>query len=108
MARWTASPYRSGHLCPSFGTGGVARTGLTNGTGTSIAVQPDGRLVWAGSAAGAGGVSDFAVARFTSTGTLDPSFGNGGVVLTAFAGTISQGADAVLALRDLLQLVHRW
>ena len=37
-----------------------------------------------------GGVSDFALARYTSTGTLDTSFGSGtGKVTTDFSGFVS-------------------
>ena len=39
--------------------------------------QDDGRLVGAG---GAG--TDFAVVRYTAGGTLDPTFGTGGIVTT--------------------------
>jgi uncharacterized delta-60 repeat protein len=45
----------------------------------AVVVQPDGRIVVAGFVAGSGG---FAVARLDPRGRLDPTFGNGGRVLT--------------------------
>lgn len=68
-----------GDLDPSFGSGGqvIADFGsIANG----VALQPDGKLVVAGRSTGAG----FAVARYLSGGTLDPSFGSGGEVTTVF------------------------
>jgi uncharacterized delta-60 repeat protein len=67
-----------------------------------ISIQPDGRILIAGLAPGAGesadGLpSDFVLARLLSTGELDPSFGNGGVVRTDFGADDSPGA---LTLQD--------
>lgn len=45
--------------------------------------QPDGRIVVAGSTYAADGHHDFALARYTTAGVLDPSFGTGGLVTTA-------------------------
>jgi uncharacterized delta-60 repeat protein len=45
--------------------------------------QPDGRIVLAGSTYATGGQRDFALARYTTAGVLDPTFGTGGVVSTA-------------------------
>jgi uncharacterized delta-60 repeat protein len=43
----------------------------------SLAIQPDGRIVAGGSVE-----TDFLLFRFNLDGSLDPSFGNGGVVVT--------------------------
>jgi len=70
-----------GVLDPTFGTGGVATTSL--GTtfafyGADVAIQPDGRIVGAGYALGAGPNDiDFLVVRWLD-GTPDPGFGIGG------------------------------
>lgn len=68
----------------TFGTGGITRTPV--GTGEDIANamvrQPDGRIVIAGSTIVAGGHRDFVVARYTTAGVLDASFGTGGLVTT--------------------------
>jgi uncharacterized delta-60 repeat protein len=53
------------------------------GAGTALLVH-EGGLVVAG--AGEGQAADFLLARFDTTGRLDPAFGDGGVVLTDFAG----------------------
>ncbi|MGH3089855.1 MAG: hypothetical protein ACRDSJ_21455, partial [Rubrobacteraceae bacterium] len=47
-----------------------------------VALQPDGKLVAAGSAIGVGTGRDFALARYDADGELDPSFGDGGKILT--------------------------
>ena len=74
-----------GALDVSFGTGGALRTnfGGTYDWAYATAIQPDGRILAAG-VSNARGTYDFALARYTSTHELDPSFGDGGVVLTDF------------------------
>lgn len=79
-----------GALDMDFGIGGILTPhfGNEDNYATDVAVQPDGRLVLAGFAwVGTGW--DFALARFTPGGVLDPSFGNGGKVTTDF----QQGGD---------------
>ena len=73
----------------SFGAAGFASApGSTDnliGTTGELALQPDGKIVWAGSAAVTveGSQSTvWEVARFNASGTLDASFGTGGVVTT--------------------------
>lgn len=67
-----------------FGTLGIVRTPI--GTGEDFAnamvLAPDGAITLAGAAVAADGRRDFALARFTSTGALDPTFGTGGIVTT--------------------------
>lgn len=72
---------------PSFGHGdGIAAFRLGFGTyepgatALSEAVQPDGKVVVAGFSDDGAGDSDFLIARLTTAGALDPSFGAGGVV----------------------------
>jgi uncharacterized delta-60 repeat protein len=48
---------------------------------TAVAVQPDGKIVVAGSTTSAAGNADMAVLRLNPDGTLDPSFGQGGKVV---------------------------
>jgi Domain of unknown function (DUF5122) beta-propeller len=45
---------------------------------SAVAIQPDGRIVAAGTVLD----RDFALARYTSSGKLDGSFGSGGKVRT--------------------------
>jgi uncharacterized delta-60 repeat protein len=74
-----------GTLDASFGVGGALRTnfGGTYDWAYATAIQPDGRILAAG-VSDAHGTYDFAVARYTSTQRLDPTFGDHGVVLTDF------------------------
>lgn len=77
---------RDGVLDPTFGSGGKVRTAIGSGSDTAnaIAVQPDGKIVVAGSAVMMGTGQDFALVRYLPDGTLDASFGDGGRVTTSF------------------------
>ena len=74
-----------GSLDSSFGTGGMVTTNFGNNSGSlfyAAAVQSDGKII----AAGQNG-SQIALARYTSNGSLDSSFGSGGAVVTSVAGS---------------------
>jgi uncharacterized delta-60 repeat protein len=78
-----------GTLDASFGAGGKVTTDI-RGTDSSdfawaVTLQPDGKLVVAGSTAGPTGDA-FALARYTPSGNLDGTFGSGGKVITGFGG----------------------
>jgi uncharacterized delta-60 repeat protein len=75
----------NGTLDTSFGgTGQVTLSyGITRDLGYALALQPDGKIIVGGMARIAGTGDDLALARFDSSGNLDPSFGNGGTVTTA-------------------------
>ena len=62
--------------------------------GLSTVLQPDGSVIVAGFAGTADG-NVFALARYTSMGQLDASFGSGGKVTTAFSET-ALGRSVVL------------
>jgi len=67
---------------PNFGTSGtngITRTpiGTSEDIANAMVLQPDGRIVLAGSTYATGGQRDFVLARYTSAGGFDPSFGNG-------------------------------
>jgi uncharacterized delta-60 repeat protein len=81
VARYDAS----GNLDPSFGVGGKAQSGLAQALGTAVALQADGKIVVGGSV-GSILLHDFALARFNSDGSLDSTFGAGGIVTTDFFG----------------------
>jgi uncharacterized delta-60 repeat protein len=94
-----------GRLDPTFGRNGVASAAFTNflNAPSAMALLPDGRIVVVGSATSADGTTnEFAIARYTPRGQLDPSFGQGGKVTTNFVGVRPGGASnpatAVLAL----------
>ena len=85
----------------TFGVAGRVNTDF-NGSADrawAVLVQPDDRIVVAGHAATStplGPNNDFAVARYTSMGDLDISFGNGGKVMTTIGGRTDLGAAAAL------------
>ena len=94
---------QAGDLDNTFGVGGKVLTDISgeNDEGQDVALQPDGKIVVAGFSpivAGAGLVQ-FAVARYLPDGSLDPGFGNGGVVLTSF-GSINALAQTVALQAD--------
>src|SRR5436190_3031392 len=77
----------NGTLDQTFGTGGVATTdfsGSTDDIAYALAVQRDNKIVLGGRS-GAYPTFNFALARYTSTGQLDQTFGTGGKVLTPVA-----------------------
>ena len=79
LARYTTN----GKLDPSFGRRGKVLTRLGSGVGVAeaaaVAIQRDGKIVAAG-----GGAGYFALARYSASGTLDPTFGTAGRVMTRF------------------------
>lgn len=80
----------------SFGVGGIVTTRVAGTAGASaVALQPDGKIVVAGSAVAAGD-ADFYLARYLPDGTLDPMFGAGGAVRTSLGGLDWAGGVAVL------------
>jgi uncharacterized delta-60 repeat protein len=91
---------RDGSLDRSFGSHGTVRVDLAAGDfdqANALAVLPNGKLATAGFAVTANGGYDFALTRYRPNGTLDLSFGVGGVVLTDFGGTDEASALAVQA-----------
>jgi uncharacterized delta-60 repeat protein len=95
------SPF-PGTLDTSFGDGGISVTHSQCYALNAITVQPDGKFVVAGfSNEPTKPGADFAVARFNADGTLDATFGDGGVVLTDVTGSDSRDvASAVAVLSD--------
>jgi uncharacterized delta-60 repeat protein len=88
-----------GKLDQSFGSGGrvVTPVGGGDAAASAIALQPDGKIVVAGYGSN-GTDDDSAVARYLSDGTLDPSFGDGGIALTDLGG--ADRAEAVALQPD--------
>lgn len=84
-SRLALARYRpDGALDRSFGRGGKVLTALGPAPGaTELAIQPDGKLVAAGSTTFAREErSRFALARYRPDGALDRRFGRGGRVVT--------------------------
>jgi uncharacterized delta-60 repeat protein len=85
MARYT----EGGMLDPSFGNAGrvtsqLSPAGMPSSTGIGQVIQPDGKIVLAGSAEELDGTTALAIARYTSEGQLDATFGTSGVVKGQF------------------------
>ncbi len=93
-----------GNLDATFGTGGVVTTDRgPNDQLNGVAIQLDGKIV-VGGLIYSGAQYDFAVARYETDGSLDSSFGTGGVVTTdfganarAFGIRLASGGKIVLA-----------
>jgi len=64
----------NGQLDPSFGTGGIANANYFSDMATGIAVQPSGKILFAGRIYDSGFTYLLNVGRFNSDGTLDTSF----------------------------------
>lgn len=89
-----------GTLDPTFGVGGTVTTDFANGsddTAFAAALQQDGKIVAAGYSQF--GNYDFALARYETNGSLDPTFDGDGKVITDFAGAFEQ-AEAVAIQSD--------
>jgi uncharacterized delta-60 repeat protein len=95
---------RDGVLDATFGAPGSPGKVLTDfagggDTAYAVAIQPDGKIVVAGTALIAASGQDFAVARYNADGSLDAGFGAGGKLTTAFS-TDSDTAYAMLLQAD--------
>jgi len=73
---------QAGSLDPTFGTNGIVITPNT-GTAAAMALQSDGKIVVAGSVIGGPNFTELGLARYNTNGSLDSSFGNGGIVTNA-------------------------
>jgi uncharacterized delta-60 repeat protein len=85
---------RNGTLDHAFGSNGLVLTSVGKASQNELAglaLASNGKIIVAGTAGG-----QFALARYTSTGNLDPTFGAGGTVTTALAGTQSSSASGLV------------
>jgi len=80
----------NGTVDTSFGTNGSTPIGGEGFSGSKIAFQPGGKLIVGGESGEA-----FAVVRYTSSGTLDTSFGTNGM------GVILGGSDDYQSFGDI-------
>lgn len=88
----------NGELDSSFGVGGKAATVLPGGESGAyaVAIQPDGKIVVAGSAKAFGGANfDFFFARHNTDGSPDGTFGGGDGVELVPVGTEDDEARAL-------------
>jgi uncharacterized delta-60 repeat protein len=88
-----------GSLDASFGANGVVTTdlGTSGDDARAIVIQPDGRIVVAGTAD-----EDVALARYLPDGTLDSSFGHGGSTITDFGSEDVAGGVALTPAGEIV------
>jgi uncharacterized delta-60 repeat protein len=92
----------NGSLDPEFGVGGLVITAFgERAVALSMAIQPDGKIVVVGFSGG-----KFALARYLTDGTLDPSFGVGGLVTTAFDASANASSVAIQSDGKILVAGH--
>lgn len=92
-----------GDLDPTFGTRGLVTDtfgGSASNYGGAATVDSTGRIITAGESGG-----DFAVARYTAAGTLDPSFGGGDGVATTGFGVDTRDSAVAVALDSIGRIV---
>jgi uncharacterized delta-60 repeat protein len=96
----------------SFGVGGITVSPVTttSDTAKANALQSDGRIVVAGDVSGftnnINTSSDFAIIRYTTSGSLDTTFGNGGSTYITFdlfdrvLGMVVQNDDKIVVVGE--------
>jgi uncharacterized delta-60 repeat protein len=89
----------TGALDTTFGTKGIATISFLGfDFASAMVIQPNGSIVVGGTAQKSNAIeppAEFALARLTSAGKLDATFGSGGKVLTAFTAS-GGGIDSLL------------
>ena len=87
-----------GDLDPTFGADGIVQTDVGSPSGANdLVLQPDGKIVLVGSPPYGGNMT---LARYLPNGSLDPTFGSGGIVVgppgTANAVALQADGDIVV------------
>jgi uncharacterized delta-60 repeat protein len=95
LARYTVR----GRLDRRFGAAGRVLTRGLDGPARAIAVQADGKIVVTGCTDPRRRLSGFELARFTTGGRLDPSFGRNGKVVTHFGSRRNVSGAGALAIQ---------
>jgi uncharacterized delta-60 repeat protein len=94
----------NGGMDLGFGNAGVVKTDFSGQTDAvrSLTIQDDGKIIAAGYSRVIPGspTSYFSIARYTSTGILDNSFGSGGKVSTDVSGSGLESAGSSALLRS--------
>jgi len=92
---------RDGAIDTTFGSSGKVTTAVSSGSdvANAVAIQADGKIVVAGSVDVAPKGKSFAVVRYNADGSLDTTFGSGGMVTTSF-GSDADEAFAVVVQPD--------
>jgi uncharacterized delta-60 repeat protein len=88
----------NGSLDSTYGSGGWVTVDMGgSAAGNALALQPDGKIVIAGTGRGDGGTGPLALAavRLKTDGSLDPSFGSGGIA-TVPIGSVAQATGLAI------------
>ena len=91
-----------GSLDTTFGGDGIVVTPISTGKdeARAVAIQANGQIVVAGAAANGTAGTDFVVARYNATGSLDGTFNTGGFTVTDFGGNNHDEAFAMAIQSD--------
>jgi uncharacterized delta-60 repeat protein len=90
----TPTPAPAG-LDHTFGADGRVSEPVGDGHGEAVVIQPDGGIVTVGRRGTPTG-TDYALTRHNTAGTLDRSFGTGGIAATDLGGAGDEAYDAAL------------
>lgn len=87
-----------GIIDSTFGTNGITITnvGGTDDRAHACVLQPDGKTIIAGFTNRNAGNFDFALARYQTNGTIDPTFGTNGIVVTSLGGATDKSTACTL------------
>jgi uncharacterized delta-60 repeat protein len=87
----------SGSLDTRFGNSGLVSTDFfgQRDDALGVTIQNDDKIIVTGIVSDGSGHNEFGVARYTSAGVLDPTFGSGGKLTTNFGGTDERAISAV-------------
>ncbi len=82
----------NGTLDSDFGTSGIVKSSIgTSDVLNKVLIQNNGKIIALGASKTSPDVN-ITVTRYDSNGSLDDSFGSGGVVISAISGSTAQGA----------------
>lgn len=103
LARYTSV----GALDTTFNTTGKVKTDVNTTTDVAygLAILSTGKIVAVGSSTTAGGLSDFAVVKYSAVGALDTSFGTSGKVTTDFGLSKNDEARSIAVQSDGMLVV---
>lgn len=92
---------KNGDLDLSFDVDGIVTTSFGSGNdfASSLAIQADGKIVVAGTSFITTN-DDFAVARYNTNGSLDPTFDGDGKLTTSITGTFNESGNSVVIQND--------
>jgi uncharacterized delta-60 repeat protein len=91
-----------GSLDPGFGSGGIVTTDFSgrDDEAYASALQSDGKIIAAGRTTTPESLGFFALARYNTDGSLDPTFGMDGVLTTSFLPNDSSFAETIVIQPD--------